>query len=552
MAAEPSPDPAVTVETATMRTRDGVRLVASVWRPAAGGPHPVLLMRQPYGRAIASTVTYAHPAWYARHGYVVVIQDVRGRGESEGTFDMLAQELADGTDTLDWAARLPGTTGAVGMYGFSYQGMTQLFAAASRHPALKAIAPAMLGWDLHGDVAYENGAFRLGGVLGWAIQLGVEHARRAGDAAAHQALFAASRHPSFVGAVPAWPDVMERHGARCHYPGWLDHPAPGPFWDRISPRAVMAGVDLPMLHIGGWFDGMLTGTLGCWRAMAGAAAPQLLRIGPWVHIPWARKVGDVDFGPAADSDMDLLQLRWFDHWLKGIDSGLRHEPAVRLFEMTVGAPGAWRDFAAWPAPAPRPLYLASAGRAGLAPDDGALADEPSAAGSDVLVMDPWRPTPSLGGHAGHPGGPLERGAIDSRADVATYTTPPLAQDLRLAGDVVAEIFCAADQPSHDLSLVLSDVAPDGRVLPLLQAHARLEAPSTAAPAHVPMRALCARIAAGHSLRLSVAAAAFPAYELNPGTGARGRAARAIDQRVTTLTILHGAATASRVLLPVTA
>src|SRR5262245_24023261 len=124
-------------ETAEMRTRDGVRLVASVWRPASGGPFPVLLMRQPYGRAIASTVTYAHPSWYARHGYVVVIQDVRGRGESDGTFDMLAQEVADGADTLEWATRLPGTTGAIGMYGFSYQGMTQLFAAASRHPALK-------------------------------------------------------------------------------------------------------------------------------------------------------------------------------------------------------------------------------------------------------------------------------------------------------------------------------------------------------------------------------------------------------------------------------
>ena len=163
-------------------------------------------------------------------------------------------------------------------------------------------------------------------------------------------------------------------------------------------------------------------------------------------------------------------------------------------------------------------------------------------------MDPWRPTPSHGGHAGHPGGPLDRAAIDARADVATYTTPPLARDLRLAGDVTAEIFCAADQPSHDLSLVLSDVAPEGRVIPLVQTHARLDAP--AAPAQVPMRAVCVRIAAGHALRLSVAAAAFPAYELNPGTGARGRAARLIDQRVTTVSIRHGGAMASRVLLPV--
>jgi putative CocE/NonD family hydrolase len=264
-----------------------------------------------------------------------------------------------------------------------------------------------------------------------------------------------------------------------------------------------------------------------------------------VHIPWSRTVGDVDFGEAADSDIDLLQLRWFDHWLKGIDTGVLREKPVQLFEMGAGA---WRDFAAWPAAAPRALYLHSSGRAGMTSQDGKLADAPADAGEDRIVMDPWRPTPSHGGHAGHPGGPLERAAIDARADVATYTTLPVERDLHLAGDVSAEIFCAADQPSHDLSFVLSDVSPDGRVIPLVQTHVRLEAPG--APARVPMRAVCARIAVQHRLRLSIAAAAFPAYELNSGTGARGRAARAVDQRVTTVTIGHGGATRSRLLLPV--
>ncbi len=532
-------------ETATMRTRDGVRLVASIWRPVEGGPYPVLLMRQPYGRAIASTVTYAHPSWYASRGYVVVIQDVRGRGDSDGRFDMLAQEVADGADTLDWASRLPGTTGAVGMYGFSYQGMTQLFAASSRHPALKALAPAMLAYDIRDDIAYENGALRLNGVMGWAIQLAAEGARHAGDTAAQEALFAASRHLPVNGAVPAWPDVIGRFGHYGHYPDWLDHPEPGPFWDRISPRSYLAGVDLPMLHIGGWFDGMLSGTLACHRALAGATSTQKLRIGPWVHIPWSRRVGDVDFGPAADSAMDRLQLRWFDHWLKGIDTGVMAEPDISLFEM---GGGRWRDFAAWPAPAPRALYLASGGLAGMTPVDGTLAAAPGVPGEDRIVLDPWRPTPSLGGHAGYPGGPIDRAALDGRSDVATYTTPALARDLHLAGDVAAEIACSADQPSHDLSLVLSDVRPDGRVIPLTQSHVRID--RAAEIVRVPMRALCAKVAAGHALRLSIAAAAFPAYELNGGTGARGRAARAVDQRVTTIAIRHGRASPSRLLLPV--
>jgi len=156
-----------------MQTRDGVRLDADVYRPDAVGEFPVLLMRQPYGRAIASTVVYAHPVWYAAHD-IVVIQDVRGRGTSEGTFQLFANEIEDGFDAVNWAAQLPGSDGQVGMYGFSYQGMTQLYAAVKNPPALKAIAPAMLAYDLYTDWAYEGGAFCLQANLGWAIQLAAE------------------------------------------------------------------------------------------------------------------------------------------------------------------------------------------------------------------------------------------------------------------------------------------------------------------------------------------------------------------------------------------
>ncbi len=154
-------------QTVSLTTRDGVRLDADLWRPAAPGPFPVLLMRQPYGRDIASTVVWAHPSWYAAQGYVVVVQDVRGRGTSEGAFVPFAHEAADGAETLAWAAALPGTTGRIGMYGFSYQGMTQLFAAASRHPALACLSPAMAAFDTYADFAFEGSAFRLHQNLSW-------------------------------------------------------------------------------------------------------------------------------------------------------------------------------------------------------------------------------------------------------------------------------------------------------------------------------------------------------------------------------------------------
>ena len=189
-------------QTASLRTRDGVRLDADIYRPDAEGSHPVLLMRQPYGRKIASTVCYAHPQWYAQHGYIVVIQDVRGRGTSEGVFRTLQDEAADGADTIAWAAALPGSNGRVGMYGFSYQGTDQLLAASLAPPALRALAPAMIGWDLAQDWAYEGGAFCLQAGLGWAIQIAAESAKLAGDAAAFDDLRRAAQ------ALP----LLDRYG----------------------------------------------------------------------------------------------------------------------------------------------------------------------------------------------------------------------------------------------------------------------------------------------------------------------------------------------------
>ena len=193
-----------------MLTRDGIRLDADIYRPETKEKLPILLMRQPYGKAIASTVVYAHPRWYASQGYIVVIQDVRGRGTSNGDFELFANEVNDGIDTIDWVSQLPDSTGEVGMYGFSYQGMTQLYAAIGKSSALKAIAPAMIGYDLYSDWAYENGAFCLQANLGWAIQLAAETARLQGDEIAFQKLYQASRNQDWAargqGSTPCFPD----------------------------------------------------------------------------------------------------------------------------------------------------------------------------------------------------------------------------------------------------------------------------------------------------------------------------------------------------------
>ena len=519
--------------TASMRTQDGTRLDADVWRPAGQGPWPVLLMRQPYGRAIASTVVYAHPAWYAAQGYLVVIQDVRGRGTSEGSFALWQHEAGDGADAVAWAAALPGSSGVVGMYGFSYQGMTQLFAASRRPPALKAIAPAMAAWDVRTDFAYEGGAFRLQQGFGWGCQLALETVRRTGDAAAIEAIHAASRSAPFATATPCQPPVAALLGEHGHYLSWLTQPAGSEYWARISPATVAGAVNIPALHIGGWYDSLLTGTLRSYAALSEqAAAPQALVIGPWAHIPWSRHVGERDFGAAAESDIDALQVRWFDHWLKGAPTWPAGQPPVSLFELG----GSWRSFDRWPGGPGQAWSLASSGRAGTTQADGRLQPgDPASDRLDVIVYDPWRPTPSLGGHSGHPAGPLDRTQIDTRSDVLTFTTAPLEQDLHLAGPVRATLQAAADAPSFDLSAVLSELPAAGGAYELASAYRRVSEPGAV---ELDLRAICACIPAGNRLRLSLAAGAFPAFPVNSGTGLPPADERLIDQRIITVTLRH--------------
>ncbi len=330
----------VHLESRSLLTPDGIRLDADVYFPQGRGEFPVLLMRQPYGRTIASTVVYAHPRWYAQQGYIVVIQDVRGRGTSEGEFQLFAQEGLDGAVTVNWAAELPGSSGAVGMYGFSYQGMTQLYAAMGQShrdcntSALKTLCPAMLAADLYADWAYEGGAFCWQLNLAWAIQLAAETARRSGDEEGFAALFQASRHLPVEGASPpGLPEVLCRYAPDSFYFDWLRHSDPmDPYWQALNPD--VRAIDLPMLHIGGWFDPYLRGTLNLYHQMKRQSChPQHLWIGPWTHLPWGQQAGAVNFGSAAQTPIDRLQLRWFDQFLKGQDTGLLTEDPVHCFDL---------------------------------------------------------------------------------------------------------------------------------------------------------------------------------------------------------------------------
>ena len=536
-------------ETISMTTSDGVRLDADVYRPRDKGDFPVLLMRQPYGRRIASTVIFAHPSWYAAQGYIVVIQDVRGRGTSQGRFRIFADDVNDGGESVAWSARLPGSTGRVGMYGFSYQGHTQLLALAAGRPELGALCPAMATWDVHTDWAYEGGAFSFANDVYWGIQMATEQARLAGDERAFDSLFAASRSLPLQSPMPGRPAVLEEFARYTHYRDWVGHPAPGPYWESIAVGHALkdSAMDVPMLHIGGWYDFMLTGTLRIYReAAARSKQAQRLIVGPWTHIPWGQFGGATDFGPEAGGDIDASQLAWFDRFLKDIENGVDHAPPVRLFDLIAKR---WCDFDAWPTPTPRRYFTASTGLAAVTESGHLEPGAPPEPARDTIVHDPWRPVPALGGHNAEPGGMQDRAAIDNRSDVLTYTTAPRATPLTLAGAVRLTLSARADQPSFDISAILSHVTGDGRVFNLTQGHRRVDG-HAGGSIEIGMRALCVTIPAGDALRLSLAGANFPAFMVNPGTGAGPGETRQIDCRTITIAVSIGGDAPTWIDLPV--
>lgn len=526
-------------ETHSILTRDRVRLDADVYRPDATGTFPVLLMRQPYGRAIASTVVYAHPIWYAAQGYIVVIQDVRGRGTSEGEFKLFQHEIEDGYDTIEWAAHLPGSSGLVGMYGFSYQGMTQLYAAIAQHPALKTICPAMIGYDLYSDWAYENGAFCLQANLSWALQLAAETARRRSDVEAHRMLTIAAKTVSFSDPIPTRSDILQTFDPDSFYFDWLQHAEPDEYWQTLSPATSMSDVDLPMLHIGGWFDTFLRGTLHLYKAMAAKSAfPQHLIIGPWAHLPWGRTVGTIDFSSTAISPCDRLQVRWFDHFLKGKQPDLFDQPPIQVFVMGIND---WQYFPAWKHQSQISLSLSSTGRAAIDEQDGKLlfhaaSPSPDFIPPDVIVHDPWRPVPALGGHAHAPAGVQERSRVDSRSDVLTYTSAPFTEPLLIFGEIFLDLMCWSDAASFDVCAVLSSVHPDGRVYNFCQGYIHLQPGQSTTPLTIALQPTCILLPTRYSLRLSLSAACFPAYPVNPGTGQLVSEARLIDQQIITIMV----------------
>jgi hypothetical protein len=347
------------------RMSDGVQLVSDHFYPPGEGPSPTLLMRRPYGRDIASTVVYAHPAWFARHGYHVVIQDVRGRGDSEGEFYPFRHERRDGAETIAWLRQCPQCNGRIGMYGFSYQGLTQLLAAVEQPEGLVCIAPGMTACDLYHGWFYRNGALRLSSTLAWGIQLLRPDARRRGLTEAIAALEAAWNNVRVQANFVPYREhpVLVLEGLPEYVRDWVTNDRPGQYWEQLDISRDLDRIGIPALHVSGWFDTYLNGSVDGFLALRKSAATEFARknqyliVGPWVHIPWGDIIGGQNFGAEALLDTDTILLRWFNHWLKG-SGEFADEPTVRHFVL---GENRWCAAGKWQEESTVDLYLHSKG-----------------------------------------------------------------------------------------------------------------------------------------------------------------------------------------------
>lgn len=547
--------------------RDGVRLAADIYRPAATGQFPVLLSRTPYNKNGQADLA----RFFAQNGYAVVVMDSRGLFASHGDWHPYTDEAEDGYDTQQWVGQQPWSNGKVGMFGRSYPGFTQLLPARFRSPYVKAIMPEAAQSSNFGAIWSTNGIYHLALGLSWGTR--------------QEALATEKPLPS-----PNWVRVMNHLPLKSamdligvHSPFVADtitRDRYDDFWRKMSIQEHYAEMDVPAFHLTGWYDDLTHETLVNFAAMKKQSRSeharrwQKLLIGPWGHgVRTDPKYGDMDFGPNMSTDLRALHLRWYDYHLKGVANGLDKEAPIRIFIM---GENVWREEQEWPLARARAttFYLRSDGIANTRMGSGRLSLQAPAADEapDQYVYDPRYPVPTYGGHGSGGGGitsdsafsiagPMDQRSIQQREDVVVYTTEMLESDTEVTGDIELRLHFTTDVPDTDFFATLSDVYPDGRAILISEGALRtrfrdsLERPELLTPnrpyeVKIPIWGTSNLFKKGHRIRLHLTSSNFPRFNRNLNSGKPMAEETADDIRVARQRILHDRARASALILPV--
>jgi putative CocE/NonD family hydrolase len=578
--------------------RDGTKLALDVYLPARDGQnlpdrHPTLLSRTPYNKNGAA----AEARWFAARGYAVVVNDVRGRYASEGRWRMIVDDPQDGYDIVQWIGKQPWCNGKVGTFGTSYVGGTQHALACVKPPYLSCMIPVDSVSNTGIAGIRHSGAFELR-FMNWIFTIGAPNARTAlADPKLKEALEQNGKlmpqhllHlPIRAGTTPlkqvpeyeSWLVEAMRHG---DYDAFWKQPGHSVV-DNIAQYA-----DVPVYHVTGWYDSWCRQNVLNWQALSKAkTAPQKLIIGPWTHGGQGRNyAGEVEFPAEAALAFNDWRLRWFDHWLAGVDNGVENESAVKLFIMGGGDGhkskegrlrhgGRWRDEKSFPLERTRftPYYLHFDGKLST--------NRPAEKNSSTAYrFDPAKPVPTIGGNLSSVTGLLEAGGFDQRCrantlfagdqlplserrDVLVFQTSPLDEDLEVAGPLVVKLFVSSSAADTDFTAKLIDVYPRSDDYPLgfdlnigdsitrMRYRDSLEKPQLMESGQIysvdihlyPTANVFSR---GHRIRLDISSSNFPRFDINPNTGEplqEHRRMLAADN-----TVYHDAQHASQIVLPV--
>ena len=584
--------------------RDGVRLATDIYRPARGGApvpgrFPVIVERTPYDKGAPRFVVPAR--LFAEHGYVVLIQDVRGRGGSEGEWYAFAREAPDGYDTIEWAAAQPWSTGKVGTMGTSYMAATQSAAATLNPPHLAAM------FVTEGPSNYYHCSMRHNGALEqrfliYAFHMAVTSPEARANPALRLALMEArmnlgqwlKRLPLKRGATPL--------RLLPSYEQWAIDLQTRTIYDEYWKQRGYAiseyyaeHADVPTVYFGSWYDSYARATTENFVALSRLKrSPQRLIMGPWVHGVRADEdfAGEVSFGPDALQHYNGLRLRWFDQWLKGMDTGVADEPPVRIFVMGGGSGrkvydvlglnpridhgGRWRSEEAWPIARARDAAFY------LHPGGALAADKPETAESaSTLRFDPQNPVPTVGGNISvgfefMPSGgydqrarfPLAAGdalPLASRPDVLMFVSEPLREAIEVTGAPIVKLWVSSTARDTDLTAKLIDLYPpsadypDGYALNVGDSIIRMRFreswtdPAPIVPGEVyevtfslyPTSNVFAR---GHRIRLDISSSNFPRFDVNPNTG--GALGEPGPMVVADNTVYHAKERPSHIVLPI--
>ena len=552
--------------------RDGVELSTDVYMPAEGGPFPTILQRTPYDRGNEMAFSVPNVIYLAQRGYAVVVQDVRGRYDSQGDWYPFINEAEDGHDAVEWVAKQSWSNGDIGTIGASYFGLTQwqMAQGGSRH--LKASAPRVAYSNVYHNWVYTGGAFQLAFNLSWSSSMSTRTSRRN-----YMWLPNEIHLSTLLWHLPLI--TSDEAGGRTirHWKDWIDHPTYDDYWRSMRPvEEHYSEMEVAAYSQAGWFDVFLQGSLNNFMGMTKhGKTPETRRnqkiiVGPWIHslgeLGGESRIGDIDFGPNALVDLKAEEVRWFDHHLRGIDDGIGSEPRVKVFVMGANR---WREADDWPIPGARntPFYLHSEGHANSLLGDGGLdTTAPEQEPSDGYSYDPLHPVMTLGGSTccseqslAVPMGPRDQRPNEYRQDVLVYTGPVLETELEVTGPVKLVLYASSSARDTDFCAKLVDVFPDGYAMNVAEGILRAryrdswEQPTLMEPGavyklEIDLWSTSNAFLPGHRVRVEVTSSNFPHFDRNPNTGnAFGQDAEMVkaDQ-----TVFHDTERPSHILLPV--